>query len=222
MHQRPLLIAPSILAADFAHLGDDVLAVENAGADWLHIDVMDGHFVPNISFGFPVIQSIRPLSKLVFDVHAMISPVDPYVEQLAKSGTNILTVHPQACPHLHKTLGAIKSLGMRAGVALSPETPVSVLEHVIDLVDVILVLTVNPGFGGQTFISSMLPKIIQARALAGGRSIDIEVDGGITVETAPLAAKAGANVFVAGSLIFANKKHADNIRALRHCVSVTA
>jgi ribulose-phosphate 3-epimerase len=222
MKQRPIRIAPSILAADFAYLGEDVVACDKGGADWLHVDVMDGHFVPNLSFGFPVMQSIRPLTKLTFDVHAILAPVDSYLAQFAASGADIITVHVEAGPHLHRSLQAVRALGKKAGVALSPSTSMSEIENVIDLLDLILVLTVNPGFGGQSFIKGMLPKITQAKDLVGGRDIDIEVDGGITVETAPLAVKAGANVLVAGSSIFANKKHAENIRALRDSVTTVS
>jgi ribulose-phosphate 3-epimerase len=220
---RPLLISPSILAADFATLGDEIRAIETGGADWVHVDVMDGHFVPNISFAFPIMNSIRKMTTLPFDVHLMISPADPYLSAFAAAGADIITVHAEAGPHLDRSLQAIRALGKKAGVALNPATPVSVLENVIDRLDLILIMTVNPGFGGQSFIPATLDKIRQAKALAGGRAIDIEVDGGIGVGNAGDVVRAGANVLVAGSAIFANKKHAENIGALRQsAVTVSA
>lgn len=180
---------------------------------------MDGQFVPNITFGLPVIQSIRKVTAKVFDCHIMMAGVDPFLPMFAAAGADLMTVHAEAGPHLDRTLQAIRALGKRAGVALNPSTPVSVLEHVIDRLDLILVMTVNPGFGGQSFMPAMLNKITQAKALVGGRAIDIEVDGGITTDTAPLAVRAGANVLVAGSAIFANKKHAENISVLRNSVT---
>ena len=221
MKTRPLRIAPSILAADFSKLGEEVHAIEAGGADWVHIDVMDGHFVPNISYGTPVMQSLRPKTKMPFDVHLMIAPADPYLAQFAAAGADIITVHAEAGPHLDRSLQAIRALGKKAGAALNPATPVSVLAHVIDRLDLILIMTVNPGFGGQSFIRAMLEKISEAKALAGGRDIDIEVDGGITVATAPLAVRAGANVLVAGSAIFKGN-HANEIKAIRDACATTA
>src|SRR6476646_207630 len=187
---RPLVIAPSILSADFARLGDEVRAIETAGADWIHVDVMDGHFVPNISIGPAVVQAIRPVSHKPFDVHLMIAPCDPYLEAFAKAGSDIITVHVEAGPHVHRSLQAIRALGKKAGVTLNPATPVETLENVVDLVDLILVMSVNPGFGGQAFIPAALDKIARVRALAGARPIDIEVDGGVTAENAEAAVRA--------------------------------
>ncbi|MFO0993605.1 MAG: ribulose-phosphate 3-epimerase [Hyphomicrobiales bacterium] len=210
-----VLIAPSILSADFARLGEDVKKLDKDGADWIHIDVMDGHFVPNLTFGPPVVKAIRGITKKPFDVHLMISPVDPMLEAFAEAGADRITVHAEAGPHLDRSLQVIRGLGKKAGVAINPATPPSAIEWVLDRLDLVLVMTVNPGFGGQAFIEAMLPKISQVRAMLQGRDIELQVDGGIHPETAGRAAKAGAQVLVAGSAVFATPDYARNIKTLR-------
>ena len=212
-------IAPSILSADFARLGEEVRAIEEAGADWVHIDVMDGHFVPNLTIGPMVVKALRPHSTLPFDVHLMISPVDHFLDAFAAAGADIITVHPEAGPHIHRSVQHIKSLGKQAGVSLNPATPAKMLDYLIDDIDLVLVMSVNPGFGGQSFISSQLRKIEAVRKMIdkSGRDIRLEVDGGIDAATAPLAIAAGADVLVAGTATFKGgpAAYADNIKRLR-------
>lgn len=213
----PLVIAPSILSADFAKLGEEVVAVANAGADWIHIDVMDGHFVPNITIGPAMVRALRPIAKIPFDVHLMIAPCDPYLAGFAEAGADSISVHVEAGPHLHRSLQAIRALSKKAGAVLNPATPVSSVQNVLDLVDLVLVMSVNPGFGGQAFIATAVEKVAELKAMIGSRDIRIEVDGGITPETASLVAAAGADTLVAGSAIFKGgpTQYASNIVAIR-------
>lgn len=208
-------IAPSILSADFARLGEEIRAIDEGGCDYIHVDVMDGHFVPNITIGPAVVKALRPHSKKVFDVHLMIDPVDPYVEDFAKAGSDIITVHAETGYHLDRTLQLIRSLGKKAGVSLNPATPEGAIAYVLDKVDLILVMSVNPGFGGQSFIESQIDKIRRIREMIGDRPIDLEVDGGVTAENSGRIMAAGANVLVAGSAVFRTPDYAGNIAAIR-------
>ena len=214
---RPL-IAPSLLAADFSRLKDEVIAVEKAGADWLHLDVMDGHFVPNITFGPLLVKALRPHTSLPFDVHLMIAPADPYIAAFAEAGADHISVHPESGPHLHRSLQLIRALGKKAGVVLNPATPIEAITTVLDLVDLIMVMTVNPGFGGQAFIASQLPKIAALRQLidASGRDIILQIDGGITAKTAPRVLAAGATCLIAGTAIYGEPDYQAAIKAIRH------
>jgi ribulose-phosphate 3-epimerase len=216
-HRQQIVVAPSLLAADFGHLAEEVAAIERAGADWLHLDIMDGHFVPNISYGPVVLRALRRRTKLPFDVHLMIAPVDPYVAAFAEAGADHMLIHPEAGPHPHRTLQLIGQHGKRAGLVLNPATPADSVEWVLDLVDIVLVMTVNPGFGGQSFLESQLPKIAALRRMIDrtGRSVRLAVDGGVEPETARLALAAGADTLVAGTAVFGRPDYAVAIAALR-------
>jgi ribulose-phosphate 3-epimerase len=217
MPQQPILVAPSLLAADFSKLADEVAAIERAGADWLHLDIMDGHFVPNISFGPAILKALRPLTKMPFDVHLMIAPADPYLAAFAEAGADHILIHPESGPHPHRSLQAIQALGKKAGLVLNPGTPAAHVPPLIDLLDIILVMSVNPGFGGQKFIHSQLEKIAALRRMidAQDRPIRLEVDGGVDARTAPLCIAAGADTFVAGTAVFGSTDYAAAIRGVR-------